>query len=74
MNTLLEAPAHEAETVDRRRDTAGVAGNAFRISLNQGSPAPLWQRARNRTIGFRHDDLVRTHWRKVWRSMLDDCR
>jgi len=72
MNTLLEAPARETERVDLRHDGVGVAWNAFRIFLNQGSPAPLWLKARARTIGFRRDDLERTHWKKVWRSMVVD--
>jgi hypothetical protein len=72
MNTQLEAPAHEAETVDLRHDGVGVAWNAFRIFLNRGSPAPLWLKARGRAIGFRRDDLERTHWRKVSRSMVVD--
>jgi hypothetical protein len=71
MNALLEAPAHEPEAVDLRRDDAGVAGKANRISLNPGSPAPLWLKARAQTIGFRHGDLERTHWRKVWRAMFE---
>jgi hypothetical protein len=32
---------------------------------------PLWLKARGQTIGFRHDDLVRTHWRKVWHAMFE---
>ena len=58
MDTLLEAPAHEAETVDFCHDHVGVAGNAYRISLNRGSPVPLWLEARARTIGFRRDDWL----------------
>lgn len=72
MDTPFEAPARETETVDFRRDDVGVAWNVFRIFLNQGSPAPLWLKARARAIGFRRDDLERTHWRKVWRSMVVD--
>jgi hypothetical protein len=40
--------------------------------LNRGSPAPLWLKARARTIGFRRDDLERTHWKKLSRSMVED--
>ena len=72
MNILFEAPARETERVHLRRDDAGVAWNAFRIFLNRGSPAPLWLKARARTIGFRRDDLERTHWKKVSRSMVVD--
>jgi hypothetical protein len=72
MNPLLEAPACETERVDLRHDGGGFAWNAFRIFLNRGTPAPLWLKARGRTIGFRRDDLERTHWKKVSRSMIVD--
>ena len=72
MNTLLEAPANEAEAVDLRHDDIGVANKEYRDFLNQGSPVPLWLKARARTIGFRRDDLERMHWKKVWHSMVDN--
>ena len=72
MNIFFEAPSLKAETGDFRRADVGVAGNVNRISLNQGHPMPLWLKARAWTIGFRHDDLERTHWQKVCRSMQDD--
>jgi hypothetical protein len=72
MNTLVEAPLHQAETGGAcRRDIRG-AGRAFHFSPSQGGPAPLWQRAKIQAIGFRHDDLERTHWKKVWRSIFAD--
>ena len=71
MNTLFETPAHKPETVDLCHDDAGAAGKANRISLNLGSPAPLWLKARAQTIGFGHGDLVQTHWRKVWHAMFE---
>jgi hypothetical protein len=71
MNTLLEAPAHEPETVGLCHDDDGVAGQANPISLNPDSPAPLWLKARAQTIGFGRGDLERTHWRKVWRAMVE---
>ena len=71
MNTLLERPAQEPETVDLCHDDAGVAGTANRISMNPGSPAPLWLMARAQMIGFRHGELVRAHRRKVWRAMFE---
>jgi hypothetical protein len=33
--------------------------------LNPVRPRPLWLMARARTIGFRHNDLVLAHQRKV---------
>jgi hypothetical protein len=71
MNPLLEAPACEAEMVDIRDDDDGVASQADANPLDQGSPVPLWREARAQAIDFRHDDLVRTHWKKIGRSMLD---
>ena len=72
MNTPLETAAHEAETVDIRHDDVWVVSKAIGTAPNQATPAPLWRKARAQTIGFRRDDLVQTHWRKVCRSMQDD--
>jgi hypothetical protein len=71
MNALLEAPSNQAETVGLRHDDDGVARKTCRISLNQGSPVLRWLEATAQTIDFELDDLERTHWKKVWRSMLD---
>ena len=72
MNTLLEAPAHEAETVDLCHDDVGAARKACRISRNQGRSALRRWKATVRTIGSRYDDIERTHWKKVWLSMVED--
>ena len=72
MNTLLEAPAQEAETVDLRHFFVGGVWKANGCPPNQDGPVPLWLKARARTIDFRRDDLVRTHWKKVCRPMQDD--
>jgi hypothetical protein len=74
MNTLLvlEAPDHEAETVERRYDDVGVARKACRISRNQGRSELRRLKATVRTIDFRGDDIERTHWKKVWLSMVED--
>ena len=71
MNIFLEVPSHNAATPDLRHDD-GVDWNAYSISLNRGSSTPLWLKAIARTIDFRRDDLERTHWRKLGRTMLDD--
>jgi hypothetical protein len=31
-----------------------------------------WLKATIRTIDSRRDDLERTHWKKIWRSMVED--
>ena len=72
MNTLLEAPAHETETVDLRRDDVGVVRKAKGSPPNQGRFKLRWLKAVVRTIDSRRDDLERTHWKKVWRSMFAD--
>jgi hypothetical protein len=71
MNTLLEAQGQEAESVDLRHDV-GAASREYRNFLNQGSPVPLWLVARARTMDFRRGDLVRTHWKKIGRSMVEN--
>ena len=71
MKTLLEAPAGEAEMVDIRDNDVGVARPADPNPMDHGSPVPLWRKARAQAIDFRHGDLVRTHWQKLGRSMLD---
>jgi hypothetical protein len=71
MNARFEAPAHQAETIDLRHGDAGDASKENRNYPNEGGPLPLWQEARARTINFRHHDLVRTHWKKVWRSLIE---
>ena len=72
MNALLEAPAHEAETVDLSHDDAGVARKACQPSRNQGRSGLRRLKAIVRTIDSRYDDIKRTHWKKVWFSMVED--
>jgi len=72
MNTLLEAPAHEAETAGLRHDDAGVVRKAKGSPTNQGRSELRWLKAIVRTIDSRRDDLERMHWKKVWRSMVED--
>jgi hypothetical protein len=31
-----------------------------------------WLKATVRTIDSRRDDLERMHWKKIWRSMVED--
>lgn len=70
MKTLLKDSQRPAEVAGLRRQSPGCARWAFRFSLSQKSPAPLWQQARIQAIGFRPADLEREHWEKVRRSML----
>jgi len=41
-------------------------------SPNRAVPAPLWLKVRARAIGFRRDDLERTHWKKAGRLIIAD--
>jgi hypothetical protein len=72
MNALLEAPAREAETVQRRQDDVGVARKTCQISRNQGRAGLRRLKVIVRTIDSRYDDIKRTHWKKVWLSMVKD--
>jgi hypothetical protein len=54
--------------IEAKRDV----GKVNQFFLNRGNPVPLCQTARSRTIGFRRDDLERTHWNKLGRSKFAD--
>jgi hypothetical protein len=72
MNTLLEAPADEGEAVDLRHDAAGVVRKANGSPPSQGRSESRWLKATIRAIDSRRDALERMHWKKVWRSMVED--
>jgi len=72
MNPLLEIPAHVARTVDLCRDGVGLARKANGSPPNQGRSRPRWLKATFRAIDSRRDALERMHWKKVWRSMVED--
>jgi hypothetical protein len=42
-----------------------------RNSLYQDIPFPLWVKTRH-AFNFRDDDLARTHWKKIYRSLKAD--
>ena len=71
MNTLTERSARKPVTTGLRRKSPGCGRRAFQFSLGQKDTATLWQRARVQAVGFSHADLERTHWKKVWHSMLE---
>jgi hypothetical protein len=72
MKTLIQTPSQKSKAGDRRQDDIGGVRIKFRFSLWRGCPAPLWHLARMQATGFRRDDLERTHWGKIWRSMFDE--
>ena len=72
MNALLEAPAQEAKTVDLSHDDAGVARKACQTSRNKGRSGLRRLKVIVRKIDSRYDDIKRTHWKKVWLSMVED--
>jgi hypothetical protein len=47
-------------------------GEFCRNSLIQDIPLALWAKAQAHAFNFRGDDLARTHWRKICRSLQDD--
>ncbi|HTB82365.1 MAG TPA: hypothetical protein VK742_01810 [Candidatus Sulfotelmatobacter sp.] len=71
MNTRLERSSRTAGTTGFRRQSPGCARRPFQFSPGQKNPATLWQQARVRAIGFSRADLEKTHWKKVWHSMLE---
>jgi hypothetical protein len=72
MNTLLEAPSLDIEPLDPNCANAGRARKTDRISLHRGDSRPFRQEAGERMFDYRRAALERTHWRKMWRSALDD--
>jgi hypothetical protein len=72
MNTLLKAPAGEAEAVDLCQDDVGVVRKVNGSSPDQGRSELGWLKASARMLDCRRDALERGHWRKVWRSMVED--
>jgi hypothetical protein len=70
--TRLEAPADKVETVDVVDNDIEVIRKAIGSPPDQDSPVPLWLKARARTVNFRHHELAQTHWKKVWRSMVEE--
>jgi hypothetical protein len=49
-----------------------LVGEFCRNSLNQDIPLPLWVKAQAHAFNFREDDLARTRWRKICRTLQDD--
>jgi len=72
MNALLEARSHDAEKVDLCRDDIGGFRKANGSPPNQDRSELRWLKAIVRTIDARRDGLERMHWKKVWRSMVED--
>jgi hypothetical protein len=69
---MIPVPTPESSQGSSGWDTwAGLDSSCRTKFLDHGSPAPIWLKARAQTIGFRHGDLVRTHWRKVRRAMVE---
>jgi hypothetical protein len=71
MNTLLEAPALNAEPTAPDYTNAGRGRKTDRIALHRNNSRPFRQEAEERMFDYRRAALERTHWRKVWRSALD---
>ena len=72
MNTLFEAPAHEAETFDLHRQEVGVARKSNGSPPQHGFSKLRGLNVTVRSIDSRCDDLEQKHWKKVWRFMQND--
>ena len=72
MNMLLEARSHGDGTLDLRHDDVGVVGKANGSPSKEARSELRWLKVTVRTIDARRDDLMLTHWKKVWRSMVED--
>ncbi len=72
MDPVIKVSAPQVAALAHGRDNFQIVRIANGDSPHRGGPLPLWLTARARTLGIRRDDLVRLHWRKVWRSMCED--
>lgn len=72
MNTLLESRFHQADTMDFRCDDVWFVRKAKRRSPDQRRSGLRSLKASVRSIESRRDDLARTHWKKVWHSMIEE--
>lgn len=72
MNAMLSLPARASETPARPAGGPTLVRESCGSLPNQSSPPPLWRLAQMRTFCFRREDLERTHWQKVRRSLVED--
>jgi len=72
MSTRFEVPSHKAQTFNLRRDDVRAVRIPNASPPNPAGPKPLWWQARTRPVGFRREELVQTHWKKIWCSMVQD--
>ena len=72
MNTPLDTRAHESETADLQRERVRIVREASRSPLNQDRFKLRWLDVTVRTINSRRDALELTHWKKVWRPVVED--
>jgi hypothetical protein len=72
MNALLETQAHDTETLDHRPADGEIVQEADGSPPHQGRSGLRWLPVTERTADPQCDDLVLMHWKKVWRSMVED--
>lgn len=72
MNDLLEICSNRSETVDLCNDDFAVVQKANGSPANKSRSWTRWLKATVQTIDSRRDELERTHWKKVWRSMVEE--
>jgi hypothetical protein len=72
MNNLLDTRGRESKTANLQREAVRIIRKANGIIPNQGCSKLRWLDVTVRTIDSRRDDLELTHWKKVWRSVVED--
>jgi hypothetical protein len=72
MNTLREALTQKVETVDFRGNNVGGDRKANVRLQPRSVVVPFRLEARVGTVESRCEDLEKRHWKKVWRSMVED--
>jgi hypothetical protein len=72
MKPPLEALLHRAEAVDLHPDSIAVVAKTDGSPLKQSRSEGRWFRPAAQTFDWRHGNLERAHWKKVWRSLQDD--
>jgi hypothetical protein len=72
MNDLLEICSDRSKAVDLCNDDFAVVRKANGSPAHKGRSWTRWLKATVQPIDSRRDELERTHWKKVWRSMVEE--
>jgi hypothetical protein len=72
MNNLQDTRAHESKPTELRREPVRIVRTANGSLPIQDRSRLRWLDVTVRTINSRRDALELTHWKKVWRSVVED--